>query len=87
MVILQSHGILFVYRFINKILEKSCCNIETQSINEKPSAPPLERDYDYDYDRPESSSSSLREFTGADLFFQKRQTYLDLFPESNLILL
>ena len=81
MVILQSYGILFVYRFINKIFLKSYCNIETQSINGKPST---QLDYDYDYDE---SSSSLREFTGADLFFQKRQTYLDLFPESNLILL
>ena len=79
MVILQSYGTLFIYRFIYKILEKSCCNIETQSINGKPST---QLDYDYD-----ESSSSLREFTGADLFFQKRQKYLDLFPESNLILL
>jgi len=86
MVILQSYGTLFIYRFIYKILEKSCCNIETQSINGNPSIQ-LERDYDYDYDCPESSSSSLREFTGADLFFQKRQKYLDLFPESNLVLL
>ena len=83
MVILQSYGTLFIYRFIYKILEKSCCNIETQSINGKPSTQ-LDYDYDYDYDE---SSSSLREFTGADLFFQKRQKYLDLFPESNLILL
>jgi hypothetical protein len=81
MVILQSYGTLFIYRFIYKILEKSCCNIETQSINGKPST---QLDYDYDYDE---SSSSLREFSETGLFFQKRQKYLDLFPESNLILL
>ena len=70
MVILQSHGILFVYRFINKILEKSCCNIESQSINGKSSAPLDNKFCEQDYDFRELSSSSLHEFSDIDFFFQ-----------------
>ena len=42
--ILQSSGILFTYRLLKKLLYH-----ETQYITEKPSAPPLDKNY-YDID-------------------------------------